>query len=137
MGLDYYLLVHFAARLSLQHYSDLKQNLFIQRTIAFFLLIVFTISMAPKTYFHGLLAGHKDISYCSEVHKASSCLHQQGIQCHFDDLVVSSAYTLQFNPIVFTPEVIYTSFFGLYKRNILRETATVKNVRGSPVADFS
>ncbi|MEO6068937.1 MAG: hypothetical protein ABIN57_02125 [Chitinophagaceae bacterium] len=78
----------------------------IQKRIAFLLLIIFTISIAPRVYFHDALAHHKDASPCHHVAN-SYCLHQQGFNCHFDDLVVSSPF-LQYGELTY---LIDNSFF--------------------------
>jgi len=54
-------------------------------------MLVFFISSAPKAYFHDLVADHKDFSDCRQSHH-STVLHQQGMNCHFDDLVVTSPF---------------------------------------------
>jgi hypothetical protein len=63
----------------------------IQKFTAIFLLLVFFISSAPKAYFHDLVADHKDFSDCQQPHH-TTVLHQQGMNCHFDDLVVTSPF---------------------------------------------
>lgn len=57
------------------------------------LLLIFSISVAPKAYFHDLIAHHKDYSNCNDFHK-NSVLHKEGYNCHFDDLVVSTPFTV-------------------------------------------
>ena len=70
---------------------SLKRSLIIQKSTAIFLALLFLISTAPKAYFHDLLAHHKDFSDCRQLHH-STVLHQQGINCHFDDLVVTAPF---------------------------------------------
>jgi hypothetical protein len=70
------------------------------------LMLVFFISIAPKTYFHELVAHHKDFSDCHQLHH-STVLHQQGINCHFDDLVVSSPF---FSAGEFPTVIVHTYF---------------------------
>ena len=72
----------------------MRQNPNIQKFIAALLLMVFALSMAPKTFFHDLVADHHDGAGCTIEHKAT-VLHKQVINCHFDDLVVSSPFVLQ------------------------------------------
>jgi hypothetical protein len=66
----------------------------IQKSTALLLLLVFAISIAPKAWFHDLIANHKDSTSCHQVHKAA-VLHVKGYNCHFDDLVVSAPFLLQ------------------------------------------
>jgi hypothetical protein len=63
----------------------------IQKIAAIFLILMFTVSIAPRSYFHDLVADHKDFSDCRQSHH-STVLHQQGLNCHFDDLVVSAPF---------------------------------------------
>jgi hypothetical protein len=84
----------------------LKHKQTIQKTITFFLLLVFFVSTAPKTYFHNLVANHKDYSDCTQRHH-SAVLHQQGMNCHFDDLVVTSPFV----SLIEHPLVSFTIFF--------------------------
>jgi hypothetical protein len=111
----------------------LKYKLTIQKTTAFLLLLVFFISIAPKAYFHELVADHKDFSDCYQLHH-STVLHQQGINCHFDDLVVSSSFLsvmeqpfavvhFYFEKKRFVSNSFYLSSFSQHKEN-----------RGPPVA---
>ena len=64
---------------------------YIQKLPAGFLLLVFLISTAPRTYFHDLFANHKDQAACSLSHKAA-VVHKLAINCHFDDLVVTAPF---------------------------------------------
>jgi hypothetical protein len=80
----------------------LRRETTIKKISAIFLLLVFAVSTAPKIYFHDLIADHKDFSTCHEVHKLP-VLHQEGYNCHFDDLVVTAPYVLLTEqPVVFT-----------------------------------
>jgi len=110
----------------------LKQNNNIQRVIAFFLLVVFSISMAPKTYFHTVLANHKDVSFCNEVHKASSCLHKQSVQCHFDDLVVNTPFFVQEEKLAVNPAIHFDTFYSSYLSFYTNATAPLRDGRGPP-----
>jgi hypothetical protein len=70
----------------------LKQNKTIRRFIAFLLLVVFAISVAPKSYFHDALANHNDVGQICTDNLNSPHFHQSGINCHFDQLVISSLF---------------------------------------------
>ena len=70
----------------------------IQKSIAVLLLLLFAVSIAPKAYFHDLVADHKDFSACNQFHK-STVLHTQGYNCHFDDLVATGPFVLLTDPI--------------------------------------
>jgi hypothetical protein len=77
----------------------LMQHSTIRRVISFFLLIVLAISVVPKAYFHDVIANHTDtVQVCSD-NTRSVHLHQNGINCHFDQLVVTSLYHYSVDPI--------------------------------------
>jgi len=111
----------------------LRQNRTIQKDIALLLLLAFTISIAPKTYFHDLVADHKDFSECHQLHH-STVLHHQGFNCHFDDLVVSAPFLLQAEPQLNAAEVCFditqTSFYSFH----LSSSSHHKETRGPPSA---
>jgi hypothetical protein len=71
----------------------------IQKIISSFLLVIFTISIAPKLYFHELVAHHKDSASCYQTH-SGTVLHQMGYNCHFDDLVVTAPFVPGCEPAV-------------------------------------
>lgn len=86
--------------------------------MAWVMLLVFAISVMPKTYFHELLAGHKD-GGCVHPPTKAPCAHQQAFNCHFDDLVVTAPF-LKETPVItsFTktetslPDAHYPSWFA-------------------------
>jgi hypothetical protein len=111
-----------------------KQNPTIRRITALFLLLVFLVSAAPKAYFHDLVADHKDVvTTCHHANPATACVHQSAINCHFDQLVVSSFYFFSFQSFsAVAPELTEVPFscppaFHLVKTFHSRES------RGPPV----
>lgn len=71
----------------------LRYHRSIQKFLAALLLSVVCLGMAPKAWFHELVAGHKDGIICEQSHN-TAVLHQQGFNCHFDDLVVASPFLM-------------------------------------------
>jgi hypothetical protein len=71
--------------------QSLKRKTAIQKTIAIVLILVFAVSVAPKAWFHDLVADHKDLPDCRQLHH-SKVFHYQGFNCHFDDLVVTAPF---------------------------------------------
>jgi len=113
--------------LTLRSRQVLRQNPTIQKFITVLMLLVFTISVAPRSFFHDLVADHRDIPGCSIDHKIQ-VVHKQGFNCHFDDLVVSAPFVLQTesHPAAVVFHVIkekslyyksYSSSFLLHKEN--------------------
>jgi hypothetical protein len=111
----------------------LKQGQTIQKLIAGFLLLLFSISTAPKAYFHDILANHNDSSGCHQPHKKSA-FHVQGYNCHFDELVVTAPFVMQADePVHFIkfyteqkPARYSISFFPVFLQH--------KENRGPPAA---
>lgn len=58
------------------------------------MLLAFLLGNTPKTYLHDLVADHRDLPECNQLHK-TAVLHQETFNCHFDDLVVSVPFLLQ------------------------------------------
>jgi len=110
----------------------LKQRSSIQKFIAFLLLLVFAVSTAPKAYFHDLLANHKDVAFCHHPPTTSDCVHKQGYNCHFDDLVVSAPFlSLTEQPVVlinFYFEKKQPAFYYSFPQSFLQH----KENRGPP-----
>lgn len=110
----------------------LKRKLIIQKFLAFLLLLVFSISIAPKNYFHTIIADHKDVSYCNDAHKSTNCVHQQGVNCHFDELVVTVPYLFQPQQIAFLPHRFYIEISSAYISSFLQYNAIAKENKGPP-----
>jgi hypothetical protein len=92
---------------------------------------VFSISIAPKVFFHDALANHRDKLTCQ--HPGNNyCLHQQGFNCHFDDLVVTAPYLHQQNTSIdFTAHyssVESASYYELQLQHHIQQNVT----RGPP-----
>jgi len=101
--------------------SNLQLTTSIRKFLAFALLVVFTISIAPKSYFHDVIANHKDVVSCDHPEQSSSCLHSKAFHCHFDDLVVTTSFLFEKNLYLFIliptnrdKEPIYVSPYSQY-----------------------
>lgn len=64
----------------------------IQKILAFLLLVFLTVSFIPKTYFHDVIADHRDTVACDHPVQQGPCVHQKGFNCSFTDLVVTAPY---------------------------------------------
>jgi hypothetical protein len=85
----------------------LRQSNNIRKSLAFVLLLLFSMSMAPKVFFHDVLANHEDRLVCRDIDKSTPHIHQPAFHCSFDDLVVSSPYVFtefcpSLTPLVFS-----------------------------------
>ncbi|MDQ6610192.1 MAG: hypothetical protein M3Y85_10270 [Bacteroidota bacterium] len=105
----------------------------IQKILASFLLLLLSISITPKSFFHDLIADHKDGSYCNHPIDTSSHLHQQGFNCHFDDLVVTVPFLLigSENPLLLNLKYVdkTTSYSSSYTQYCFLQKVN----RGPPV----
>lgn len=55
----------------------------------------------PRQFFHETLASHRDsVTSCNHAQKAMGCIHQVNFNCHYDNLVVNTAYEAE---VLFTP----------------------------------
>jgi hypothetical protein len=103
----------------------------IQKFTAILLLLVFFISSAPKAYFHDLVADHKDFSDCQQSHH-STVLHQQGLNCHFDDLVVTSPFLSLIEQPVLPPAFYFEKKQSGFNSSGLQSALQHKENRGPP-----
>lgn len=111
----------------------MKQTTTIQKANGIFLMLVLAISIAPKTFFHDLVAHHKDLPVCNQLHK-TAVFHHQGFNCHFDDLVVTTPFIfVNEQPVVFAHfyfEKKQASFCSFHLSSFLQQ----KENRGPPKA---
>lgn len=70
----------------------MNQQGFLKNFTILIMLVASGISMTPKSYFHDLVADHRDESACSRLEHHGESVHHLGIACHFDDLVVSAPF---------------------------------------------
>lgn len=110
----------------------LKKKLFIQKLTAFLLLLIFTISITPKNYFHEVIADHKDISYCDGLDNSTGSIHQQGYACHFDNLVVTLPFVLENGPDFSFLPVDYTDQINFSYSSPFQYCHLEKITRGPP-----
>ena len=112
----------------------MRENKTIQNFIALVLLLVFSISAMPQSFFHDLLAGHKDSPACHEPTSTETHLHQRTFECHFDNLVVNVPY---FGTEPQLTEAV-TNFFTAHLAGLVQDQlvhrATSFDSRGPPSA---
>ena len=112
----------------------LRQQTPIQKLIAFVLLVVFTISIAPKLYFHDVIAHHRDTVVCHHSENTSSCVHSQPFHCHFDDLVVTAPFLTEAGQFSFLIAIKYLNKQPLFNPFYTSLSFSPKAGRGPPVA---
>ncbi|HEU4634236.1 MAG TPA: hypothetical protein VFS22_09640 [Flavisolibacter sp.] len=110
----------------------MRQQISIQKIIAFVLLVVFSISVAPKAYFHDAIAHHKDVVVCHHPEGLSACVHSQPFHCHFDDLVVTAPFLIQAVPHSFFVEINYLDKQDQYNTSYTFSSLYQKAGRGPP-----
>lgn len=111
----------------------LKQATIIQKARAILLVLVLTVGITPKSFFHDLIANHKDYSDCRQIHK-STAFHQQGFNCHFDDLVVTVPYLLVTEQPVVSVNFYFEKRQPSFYSSILSSFSQHKESRGPPSA---
>ncbi|MCU7549568.1 hypothetical protein OCK74_10610 [Chitinophagaceae bacterium LB-8] len=114
--------------------NKLNRKNTIQRFVALMLLVIFTISITPETYFHSVLAGHKDRQTCTDAPTTGIHFHQKQKECHFDQLVVTAPYLYQPVFITFSVTLLHPVHTNLYTYSYqkLHFASTVN--RGPPQA---
>jgi hypothetical protein len=109
----------------------LAQKEIIRKSISVLLLLLFLISIAPKAFFHDLVANHKDLPDCRQVHQ-STVLHQQTFNCHFDDLVATSPFVFSNEPIVIISAHYFIDKQASFYSSHLQAFFQHKESRGPP-----
>jgi hypothetical protein len=94
------------------------------------MLLLFTFSITPERYLHDLIADHKD--FYSFHSSEDTAVYQSGINCHCEDLVVSTpfveaSFELSIRPLVWHKEFTPSSYYF----NPLT-TYSAKDSRGPP-----
>ncbi|MDQ3279591.1 MAG: hypothetical protein M3Q06_14795 [Bacteroidota bacterium] len=109
-----------------------KSNL-IQKAVAWFLMVVFTISVMPEHLFHDALATHTDQPVCRDEDKSVPHIHNPTFHCSFDELVVSVPYIdVASQPVINQPvpvETVPASFHSSALSTTFRYTES----RGPPL----
>jgi hypothetical protein len=109
----------------------LAQKATIQKCAAVLLLLVFLISIAPKAFFHDVVANHKDLPDCRQFHH-STVLHQQAFDCHFDHLVATDAFELLTEPAVVLTVYYFDNQANSFYHSHLQAFFQHKESRGPP-----
>lgn len=104
----------------------------IQKRLAFFLLVVFAVSITPKVFFHEALAHHKDGVACQHPDEKLPCIHRPAYHCAFDDLVVTAPYLATRAEAVVVCPVYFIPYVSLKQPNILTTHCLHTEGRGPP-----
>ena len=111
---------------------SLTKKTIIQKILAGLLLVLFTISFIPKSYFHDAFADHTDSAGCNYAIGKSACVHQQGFHCSFNDLVVTAPYVAFSSGFNLVQSFIHVSYTSKYHIPILPEYFFAAESRGPP-----
>lgn len=114
-------------------FNSLKKRNTIRKVFAISLLLISSISITPKIFFHDVIAHHRDVvSSCDHPRESKACLHQTGFNCHAEDLVVTAPYLI-FPDVYFS---IVNTVFGdtstFYYSSSPQECLIHKESRGPP-----
>jgi hypothetical protein len=111
----------------------LTQKPTIQKILASLLLLVFSISFIPKSFFHDAIANHTDEATCS--YSADKlCIHQKGFSCSFNDLVVAGPYVPINNTFSLIQPFIHFTFKDWHNPLLLQQQFFGTESRGPPVS---
>ncbi|HVF80603.1 MAG TPA: hypothetical protein VM884_01645 [Flavisolibacter sp.] len=103
----------------------------IQKTLASLLLVFFSISFIPKSFFHDAMADHTDAATCN-YSAEKLCVHQKGFSCSFNELVVTSPYDLLIATFSLVQPYIYAANTGRYYSLRLQQQFFATESRGPP-----
>jgi hypothetical protein len=113
----------------------MKEAANIRKLYAFCLLLLFTVSITPKIYFHDVVANHKDVfTTCSHSEKPKACLHQQGYNCELSDPIISSPYLSVAISTWSLPEIYFAIASASAIASNKQECLIHKESRGPPQA---
>lgn len=95
---------------------------------------MFALSITPRLYLHHAMADHEDEDSSCKHPEAATCLHQQKIKCHVDDLVVNTPYVTVEHSLSLGAANIYKELASVLPCIILVSTSLNKESRGPPAA---
>jgi hypothetical protein len=114
--------------------QPLRRKHSIQKLISAVLLLLFVISITPKNYLHDLIARHSDDVVCKNTVGRTTCLHQQGYNCNFNNLVVAAPYLFQLDESPAAASVPFAVFRATKYTSHLQHFLLHKESRGPPAA---
>jgi hypothetical protein len=94
--------------------------------------VIFCISIAPKTFFHYAFANHHDNAEACTDKTNSPHLHQAGINCHFDQLVVNNSYIVSISAPAIEALPVFTENYSVIPVVIQAREIPAKESRGPP-----
>jgi len=114
--------------------SNWHNRTFVQKFLAFFLLLIFILSFTPKIYFHDVIASHKDTSFsCAHTQNVKACFHQKGFNCQVDDLVVKVPYLLFYATHALWIQSQFPDFNAIHFLSFTQDCVIHKDSRGPPL----
>lgn len=113
-------------------FTFLRSQPTIQKFITASLLFLSLVSFLPKAYFHEALANHKDGVNCPHNGEQTPCVHTQGYNCSFTDLVVTSPYEPAAINVCLVKPLLYSSFNNCFYTPLLSQTFFSAESRGPP-----
>ncbi len=85
----------------------LRQNIYIRRIFAISLLLIFALSITPTKVLHIIFANHKDANVNNTKTSKTPVVSVAGYNCRCDNVVVTSPFNFQHQPISFEIPKIY------------------------------
>jgi hypothetical protein len=87
----------------------------------------------PKALIHDIFAHHKDSISCTHGPVSTNCMHTQGTNCHFDDLVVTSPFFYEKCDIRLALYKEYTPSYSSYYTNFTQNLFSSEAGRSPPI----
>ncbi|HJW16719.1 MAG TPA: hypothetical protein VJ499_06355 [Flavisolibacter sp.] len=105
----------------------------IRKPVAILLLFVFMVSAMPKAFFHDLVAQHKDTISCTHGPVKTNCMHIQGTNCHFDELVVTIPFLYEKYETAVNPYQVCKRSYQSYDSHFVESPFLSQAGRSPPV----
>jgi hypothetical protein len=107
---------------------------YIRKFNAAVLLLVFTISMLPKVYFHDAVADHEDKVSCRHLHEVRDCLSQKVLDCDTNTLVVTSSFLFAVPLMIVWRPLLNPAATATYSSSLIDNCFLRSEGRGPPQA---
>ncbi len=109
----------------------MKNKNLIRQLGALALLLLFSFSIMPKRYLHEVLADHEDV--VSEFTGKSTTVKTTGMNCHYDDLVVTVPFIEGTSVQLSAIEPVPSSYTAFYLPEVICSSLPARDTRGPPV----
>ncbi|SRR5258706_14563379 len=107
------------------------KNLAIRNSAAGAMLLLFTVSITPKQFFHDLITRHKH-SFVKFDGNLNLQAAKKNFQCNWHDQPVKSSFTDQHGFRLPQPIILFTSYINRYSLNLYSRELFFSSLRAPP-----